>query len=96
MTATFMATKAIYPVYQLMKDQGVKFDPNGDYVRKYIPELRHTRGGEVAKSLADLYDWTRRLIIASSGKDGVEKLKTARKALGEISEAWSSIANRIG
>lgn len=27
--------------------QGYKFDPNGDYVRKYIPELRHIEGAEV-------------------------------------------------
>lgn len=27
--------------------QGLKFDPNGDYVRKYIPELRHIAGAEV-------------------------------------------------
>lgn len=27
--------------------QGYKFDPNGDYVRKYIPELRHIPGSEV-------------------------------------------------
>lgn len=27
--------------------QGQKFDPNGDYVRKYIPELRHIAGGKV-------------------------------------------------
>ena len=27
--------------------QGQKFDPNGDYVRKYIPELRHIAGAEV-------------------------------------------------
>lgn len=27
--------------------QGYKFDPNGDYVRKYIPELRHIEGSEV-------------------------------------------------
>jgi deoxyribodipyrimidine photo-lyase len=25
--------------------QGLKFDPNGDYVRKYIPELSHLPGG---------------------------------------------------
>jgi deoxyribodipyrimidine photo-lyase len=25
----------------------LKFDPNGDYVRKYIPELRHIAGAEV-------------------------------------------------
>lgn len=27
--------------------QGYKFDPHGDYVRKYIPELRHIPGPEV-------------------------------------------------
>lgn len=27
--------------------QGLKFDPNGDYVRKYIPELRHLEGAAV-------------------------------------------------
>lgn len=27
--------------------QGLKFDPNGDYVRKYIPELRHIEGSQV-------------------------------------------------
>jgi deoxyribodipyrimidine photo-lyase len=27
--------------------QGQKFDPDGEYVRKYIPELRHIEGGQV-------------------------------------------------
>ena len=27
--------------------QGLRFDPNGDYVRKYIPELRHIDGSAV-------------------------------------------------
>jgi deoxyribodipyrimidine photo-lyase len=27
--------------------QGLRFDPNGDYVRKYIPELRHIDGAAV-------------------------------------------------
>jgi hypothetical protein len=27
--------------------QGIKFDPNGEYVRKYIPELAHIPGGAV-------------------------------------------------
>jgi deoxyribodipyrimidine photo-lyase len=27
--------------------QGLKFDPNGDYVRKYVPELAHIRGAAV-------------------------------------------------
>jgi deoxyribodipyrimidine photo-lyase len=27
--------------------QGMKFDPNGDYVRKFVPELRHISGSAV-------------------------------------------------
>ena len=27
--------------------QGVKFDPQGEYVRRYIPELRHIAGAAV-------------------------------------------------
>ncbi len=34
------------PYYRIFNPitQGYKFDPNGDYVRKYIPELRHLAG----------------------------------------------------
>lgn len=34
------------PYYRIFNPilQGLKFDPNGDYVRKYIPELRHLEG----------------------------------------------------
>ncbi|MFM6971162.1 MAG: cryptochrome/photolyase family protein [Rhodoluna sp.] len=37
------------PYYRIFNPitQGLKFDPNGDYVRKYIPELRHIAGAEV-------------------------------------------------
>ncbi|MDH4397877.1 MAG: deoxyribodipyrimidine photo-lyase [Actinomycetota bacterium] len=37
------------PYYRVFNPtlQGYKFDPNGDYVRKYIPELRHIAGAEV-------------------------------------------------
>lgn len=37
------------PYYRVFNPvlQGFKFDPNGDYVRKYIPELRHIPGVEV-------------------------------------------------
>jgi deoxyribodipyrimidine photo-lyase len=37
------------PYYRVFNPtlQGYKFDPNGDYVRKYIPELRHISGPEV-------------------------------------------------
>lgn len=37
------------PYYRVFNPilQGLKFDPNGDYVRKYVPELRHIEGAAV-------------------------------------------------
>lgn len=37
------------PYYRVFNPilQGLKFDPNGDYVRKYVPELRHIEGSAV-------------------------------------------------
>ena len=37
------------PYYRVFNPvlQGEKFDPTGDYVRKYVPELRHIQGGKV-------------------------------------------------
>ena len=37
------------PYYRIFNPilQGLKFDPSGDFVRKYIPELRHLAGSEV-------------------------------------------------
>ena len=37
------------PYYRIFNPilQGLKFDPNGDYVRKYIPELRHLTDSSV-------------------------------------------------
>ena len=37
------------PYYRIFNPilQGLKFDPDGDYVRKYIPELRHIEGSAV-------------------------------------------------
>jgi deoxyribodipyrimidine photo-lyase len=34
------------PFYRVFNPitQGIKFDPNGDYVRKYVPELAHLPG----------------------------------------------------
>ena len=44
------------PFYRIFNpvSQGLKFDPNGDYVRKYIPELRHLPGKSVHEPWATL------------------------------------------
>jgi deoxyribodipyrimidine photo-lyase len=48
------------PYYRIFNPvlQGLKFDPNGDYVRKYVAELRHIPDGTVHEPwlLADGYD----------------------------------------
>jgi deoxyribodipyrimidine photo-lyase len=33
--------------------QGLKFDPDGDYVRRYVPELRHLPGGSAHEPWKD-------------------------------------------
>ncbi len=37
------------PYYRIFNPilQGLKFDPNGDYVRKYVPELSHIKDGSI-------------------------------------------------
>lgn len=44
------------PYYRVFNPvlQGLKFDPNGDYVRKWIPELRHLEGGSAHEPWNDL------------------------------------------
>ena len=57
--------------------------------------LDHERGGTVAPALADLYEWARLQLIASGKDKAVERLQSVRLAMTEISEAWSSIANKV-
>jgi deoxyribodipyrimidine photo-lyase len=44
------------PFYRIFNpvSQGLKFDPNGDYVRRYIPELRHLPGKSAHEPWASL------------------------------------------
>ncbi len=58
--------------------------------------LDFERGGDVAKSLADLYDWARLQLLATNNDRATERLTAVRASLAEISEAWSSIANKVG
>ena len=58
--------------------------------------LDFERGGDVAKSLADLYDWARLQLLATNNDRATERLTAVRTSLAEISEAWSSIANKVG
>lgn len=48
------------PYYRIFNPitQGHKFDPNGDYVRKYIPELRHLAGAKALEPWDDLHGYS--------------------------------------
>jgi flagellar protein FliS len=58
--------------------------------------LDFDRGGDVAKSLADLYDWARLQLLATNNDRATERLTAVRTSISEIAEAWSSIANKVG
>ena len=58
--------------------------------------LDFERGGDVAKSLADLYDWARVQLVATYNDRATERLTAVRTSISEIAEAWSSIANKVG
>ncbi len=53
--------------------------------------LDFDRGGEVATSLARLYEWARRRVIETSRTNDQQPIEEVRKAIADISEAWDSI-----
>ncbi len=58
--------------------------------------LDFERGGDVANSLADLYDWARIQLLGTNKDRPEERLKAVRTTISEISEAWSSIGGTVG
>ena len=57
--------------------------------------LDFEKGGEVAQSLAELYEWARQNIIASNNGQVADRLQMVRNSLGEIADAWTSIADKV-
>ncbi len=54
--------------------------------------LDFEKGGEVATSLSQLYDWSRRkVIIAGRDKNGAG-VEEVRRTISEIASAWHAIA----
>ncbi|MBU3730134.1 MAG: flagellar export chaperone FliS [Beijerinckiaceae bacterium] len=56
--------------------------------------LDFEKGGEVAVSLGQFYEWARVNVIEASRVASAERLETVRKAVADIADAWRSIANR--
>ena len=53
--------------------------------------LDFERGGDVAASLAELYDWARRKVIQASCSNVRAELTEVHKVMAEIASAWESI-----
>ena len=56
--------------------------------------LDFDKGGDVAISLASLYDWARRQMIEASRTNAAGPVEEVRKAVAEISDAWSAIRHK--
>lgn len=67
-------------------------------VVEIIDELRASlnfdAGGEIAANMADLYDYSSRLLLRASLENRTDLLDEAGRLLGEIRSAWIQIPSR--
>jgi flagellar protein FliS len=56
--------------------------------------LDYDKGGEVAISLARLYEWARRRVIEASRENMLPVIEEVRKAVSDIAEAWDTIGKK--
>jgi cytoskeletal protein CcmA (bactofilin family) len=54
-------------------------------------EIEIEKGGEIAASLAQLYEWARRKVIEASRTNVAPIVKEVRKVIAEIADAWDAI-----
>jgi flagellar protein FliS len=54
--------------------------------------LDYEKGGEVAVSLGDIYEWSRRKLLDASIKNSVSSLQEVHQIIGDISGAWNMIS----
>ncbi len=54
--------------------------------------LDFERGGDVAQSLSQLYEWARRKVIEASRNNLIPAIEEVHKAISEIANAWNTIS----
>ena len=54
--------------------------------------LDYDKGGEVAVSLGEIYEWSRRKLLDASIKNSVTSLQEVHQIIGDISSAWNMIS----
>ena len=92
------AIKNINLAIQGLESESKKFDSINNYIVKaqdIISELMvaldFEKGGEIAKNLFSLYIYMNKELLNANIKKDIEPLKTVKKFLLELREAWNEI-----
>lgn len=71
--------------------KGHTLDKATDIVFELLTTLDKDKGGEIASSLSDLYNFVLREITNANSKLNIKSLDNAIKILSELRESWDSI-----
>ena len=76
------------PYYRVFNpvEQGKKFDPEGDYIRKYVPELAHLSGSEIHEPWLYLDGYSKGYVerIVDHAVERVESLERLKEIKSEL------------
>ncbi len=71
--------------------KGHTLDKASDIIFELLTTLDKDKGGEIASSLANLYNFVLREIMNANSKLNTKSLDNAVKILSELKESWESI-----
>ena len=73
--------------------KGQTLDKTADIIYELLTTLDKDKGGEIASSLANLYNFVLREITDANTNLNTKALDNAKKILSELKESWESIKN---
>ncbi len=73
--------------------KGLTLDKTADIVFELLTTLDKDKGGEIASSLANLYNFVLREITDANVNLNTKALDNAKRILSELRESWESIKN---
>jgi len=95
------AIKSLNIAIELMEKKDSKLDVVSnniikaqDIVSELMVSLDFEKGGEIAKNLFGIYMYMNRELLSANVKKEIGPLKTVRKFLMDLREAWNEIADK--
>lgn len=73
--------------------KGHTLDKTSDIIFELLTTLDKDKGGEIASSLANLYNFVLREIMDANANLNTKALDNAKRILSELRESWESIKN---